>query len=571
MSGSLPSRRAPEAPVIRILRDDVARKIAAGEVIDRPLSIVRELLDNSIDAGASSIDVFLEGGGISRVRVVDDGAGMGREDLQLCGKPHATSKIESEDDLLKVTSLGFRGEALSSIAAASRLEIVSARSQPGGAPVAHRLLVRGGKLQSIDESPGKGGTSVDVSELFYNYPARKKFLRGVSTESAMCRSMFVDRALPHPSIAFRLFSEGELRLSLPPSTLLERVALAYGQLLVAGLLRESTAEGEGFTVRMVAGLPELRRRDRKLVQAFVNRRRVSEFSLIQAAEYAFSGYVPGGHHPVAFVFVEVDPALVDFNIHPAKKEVRFRNLPDVHRAVVAAGRKLLASEQTGAAGVRASAVASAAVASAAIRAPAGEASPRADAAPAAGGQPIRFLGQVFGVFLAFELPGRLLLLDQHAAHERIIFDRLAGREPAPQEMLFPLSFDVSNEEDERIARTIGELRSLGMVLRRAGARTWELTAVSEDFLALGEGDLLEMLRAAGQGGEAWRRNLLAKAACRLAIKEGDSVDPVAARELCAQALGLESPRCPHGRPIWHEVLREELYRLVDRPVGDPAT
>jgi len=580
MSGSLPFRkapeapRAPEAPVIRILRDDVARKIAAGEVIDRPLSIVRELLDNSIDAGASSIDVFLEGGGISRVRVVDDGVGMGREDLKLCGKPHATSKIESEDDLLKVTSLGFRGEALSSVAVASRLEIVSARSGAEETSIAHRLVVRGGALQSLEECPGKGGTSVDVSELFYNYPARRKFLRGVSTESAMCRSMFVDRALPHPSIAFRLFSEGELRLSLPPSTLRERVALSYGQFLVAGLLRESTVEGEGFTVRMVAGLPELRRRDRKLIQAFVNRRRVWEFSLIQAAEYAFSGHVPGGYHPAAFVFVEVDPALVDFNIHPAKKEVRFRNLPDVHRAVVAAGRKLLALQDLGAP----EPVASTPERELSLPAAPKERTPLADRQepPARAGlgaeEPrIRFLGQVFGVFLVFELPDRLLLLDQHAAHERIIFERLAGREPAPQEMLFPLSFDVSNEEDGRIARTIGELRSLGMVLRRTGGRTWELTAVSEDFLTLGEGDLLEMLRAAGQGGEGWRRDLLARAACRLAIKEGDPVDPVTARELCAKALGLESPRCPHGRPIWHEMSREELYRLVDRPVGEPAT
>lgn len=577
MSGFQPSRGATR---IAILRDEVSRKIAAGEVIDRPLSIVRELLDNSIDARASSIDVYLEGGGISRVRVVDDGIGMGAGDLALCGTPHATSKIQSEDDLLRVTSLGFRGEALASIAAASRLEIVSAESAAEGSSIANRLVMRGGKLKSLEECPGKRGTTVDVSELFYNYPARKKFLRGASTESGLCRSMFVDRAVAHPSTAFRLFSEGELRLSLPPSTLLERVALAGAGLLDERLLRESTAQGEGFTVRMVAGLPELRRRDRKLIQVFVNRRRVPEFSLIQAAEYAFSEHVPGGYHPVAFLFVEIDPSLVDFNIHPAKREVRFRNLPDVHRAVVAAGRSLLANHGRTAPtpgpaapekelslpeGVRERF-------SVDQRPPTGIHSPvwnrHESSAPGELGvqeQRIRYLGQVFGVFLAFELPDRLLLLDQHAAHERIIFERLVGRSPTPQESLFPLCFDVSADEDERIARSLGELQALGLSLRRAGARTWELTAVSEGFQELPEADLVEILRAAGLGGERWKNDLLATAACRLAVKEGDPMDPAAARELCAQALALENPRCPHGRPIWHEISREALYRRVDRP------
>jgi DNA mismatch repair protein MutL len=409
-----------------------------------------------------------------------------------------------------------------------------------------------------------------VSELFYNYPARKKFLRGVSTESGMCRSMFVDRALAHPCIAFRLFLDGELRLSLPPSTLRERVALAYSGLLDQRLLGESTVQGEGFTVRMVGGQPELRRRDRKLVQVSVNRRRVSEFSLIQAAEYAFSGHVPGGYHPVAFVFVEIDPSLVDFNIHPAKKEVRFRNLPDVHRAVVAAGRKLLAIQDRAAPKTVATAPERELSLPAAPkeRPPLEERyEPPARAGLGAEELRIRFLGQIFGVFLAFELPDRLLLLDQHAAHERVIFERFARRSPAPQEMLFPLSFDVSGEEDERIAKAAGELESMGLALRRAGTRTWELTAMSEDFLGLPEATLVEMLRGAGLGGDRWKRDLLATAACRLAVKEGDPVDPVTARDLCAQALSLDNPRCPHGRPIWHELTRETLYRLVDRPGG----
>jgi DNA mismatch repair protein MutL len=576
-----PSRR------IRILRDDVSRKIAAGEVIDRPLSIVRELLDNAIDAGAASIDVYLEGGGLTRVRVVDDGAGMEPADLALCWRAHATSKIETEDDLLRVTSLGFRGEALSSVAAASRLEIVSrpAAPDPAGESAARRIVVRGGRQIAFEPCPGRQGSAVDVTELFFNYPARKKFLRGASSESLMCRSVFVDRAIAHPAIAFRLFADGALRLAFPPMGRLERVAAAYGHQLDPRLLRESVVEGGGFTARLVAGLPELRRRDRKLLQVFVNRRRVAEFSLIQAVEHAFSGYVPGGYHPVGFVLIDIDPSLVDFNIHPAKKEVRFRALADVHAAVVAAGRQLLVAEQhviprppvarpaapeldlPGRPGRTSLPLGQPASVSSFAR---NDARPLPQPLSPDDGVTIRFLGQVFGVFLAFELPDRLLLLDQHAAHEKILFERFMARQPVPQEMLFPVSFDVSDEEDERLAREAAGLEELGIVLRRAGARTWEVVALSEDLQPLGEGEIVEMLREPGRSGEGWKKDLLARAACRLAIKEGDPVDPVTARELCLKALELDIPRCPHGRPVWHELSRESLYRLVDRPVDPPA-
>jgi len=544
---------------IRILRDEVSRKIAAGEVIDRPSSIVRELLDNALDAGARAIDVYLEAGGLSRIRVVDDGAGMDKEDLSLCWQPHATSKIETEDDLLTATSLGFRGEALSSVALCSRLVMVSC-SQEGAA--AHRLEVLGGRLVALDTSQGRRGTVVDVAELFFNYPARKKFLRGASSESGLCRSIFVDRAAAHPAVAFRLFSEGQLRLSLLPASPRERIAHAYDHLIDARLLREASENGEGFSVLVVAGGPDFRRRDRKLLQCFVNKRRVTEFSLLQAAEFGFAGYVPGGWHPAAFVFVEIDPSLVDFNIHPAKKEVRFRNLPEVHRAVVAAVKKMLEPQAS------------------LDRAPMAEGAWPGGAWPASDaldkplfalpeampvGAGIRFLGQVFGVFLIFELPGRLLMMDQHAAHERILYERFAARAPIMQEMLFPLCFDVTEDEEGRLMAAQGELEGIGIGLRRAGARAMEITAVAADLKPLPEATLVEMVRGAGAG--QWRHSLIATAACRLAVKEGDRVDPVTAHELCVQALALPVPRCPHGRPIWHELTEESLLRLVDRPVS----
>jgi len=551
---------------IRILRDEVSRKIAAGEVIDRPFSIVRELLDNAIDAGAEAIDVHLEAGGLSRVRVVDNGAGMPPDDLALCWQPHATSKIETEDDLLRVTSLGFRGEALSSIAVCSRLEVVSCT---GGKEPARRLEIRGGRQVGMEACQGRKGTVVDVTELFSNYPARKKFLRSVSAESGLSRAVFIDRAVAHPGIAFRLFIDNEMKLSLPTAQPIDRIALAYGQLLDSRMLGIASVEGDSFNVKIVAGRPELRRRDRKLLQCFVNGRRVSEFSLMQAVEYGFAGYMPGGWHPVAFVFVDINPELIDFNIHPAKKEIRFRNLPDVHKAVVEAARILLAPEPRAQDKTAPFVLPSAALYAAAppTRAAPGFLVPARQEGPHVASPPedgIRFLGQVFGVFLVFELPGRLLMLDQHAAHERIIFERLGARAPALQEMLFPLCFDVSDEEETRIIQAAKDLEEMGIAVRRAGARAFELTALSADFHALAEERLVELVR--GVGGEQWKYAFRATAACRLAIKEGDRVDPVTAHELCAQALELPVPRCPHGRPIWHELSEETLLRLVDRPV-----
>jgi DNA mismatch repair protein MutL len=561
----------PQSRRIRILRDEVSRKIAAGEVIDRPFSIVRELLDNSIDAGASSIDVYLEAGGVSRVRVVDDGSGMDSEDIELCWQPHATSKIETENDLLTVTSLGFRGEALSSMAIAGRLELTSSPSAEAGA---HRVIIRGGKLLSMEAHQGKKGTAAEVSELFFDYPARRKFLKSPSSESGQCRSIFTDRAAAHPSIGFRLFTEGTLKIFLPPADGINRITQIHGPGMGSGILTSGKAAGSGFTVTVIAGDPSLRKRDRRLLQCFVNRRRVPEFALIQAVEYGFAGFFPGGWFPVAFVFVEIDPSLVDFNIHPAKKEVRFRNLPDVHAAVVRAVREMLgagsyavpnqpftgdiSTKQAQDAMSRESGISSS------HRGYGGQSSPLFMAAPEGIGA--RFLGQIFGVFLVFELADRILFLDQHAAHEKVIFERLMGCSPDLQEMLVPLCFDVSEDEENWISDRLDALASLGITIHRSGRQSFEIVSLSNEFAAIPVGDLVSMVKGSGAAGEEWRRDLIARAACRLAVKEGDAVDSVTAAELFRSARSLDNPRCPHGRPIWHEVSRADLYRLVDRPL-----
>jgi DNA mismatch repair protein MutL len=440
--------------------------------------------------------------------------------------------------------------------------------------VAHRLVVRGGKQELLEPCQGRRGTVVDVSELFFNYPARKRFLRSPSAEAGLCRTIFLDRASAFPAVAFRLFADGALRLSLPAADPVQRISLCHD--LEPRLLGTAEVRGEGFTARLVAASPDGRRTDRRLVQAFVNGRKVQEFALVQAVEFGFQGYLPGGYHPVAFVFVDIDPSLVDFNIHPAKKEVRFRNLPEVHRAVVSATRMFLAGRTS---------IPVARDEPAGPRGPYGGQDPlplsferRSSPASAyplperpqqpapAAGAVIRYLGQAFGVFIVCELADRLLLLDQHAAHERLIFERLRGQRIPVQDLLFPLAFDASVDEDARLVERGAALEEVGIVVRRSGTRTWEVTGLSPALAPLPADALVDALRLACGRESEWRDAVLRTAACRLALKEGDPVDAVTAVELVRNALELRPPRCPHGRPLWHEITRERLYQLVDRPV-----
>ncbi len=237
---------------IALLEDSVARRIAAGEVIERPASVVRELLDNSIDAGSSEISLYLEAGGIERMRIVDNGSGMTGEELDLCWLPHATSKIRTVDDLMSVGTLGFRGEALSSVAACARMEIISSTDDSGSG---ERLLIQGGRKVLREGSPGRKGTLIDVADLFYSIPARKKFLKRASAEGQQCRKTFLEKALPFPSVGFRFFQEGKLNLYLPPSDLKNRVLAGYPRTGAGKALHPPAGRGRGLYHRYYCRCP----------------------------------------------------------------------------------------------------------------------------------------------------------------------------------------------------------------------------------------------------------------------------------------------------------------------------
>jgi DNA mismatch repair protein MutL len=570
---------------IHILREDVSRRIAAGEVIDRPLAIVRELIDNALDAEARFVDVYLEEGGLGLVRVVDDGQGIAREDLELCTERHATSKIESDEDLLRIRTLGFRGEALASIAACARLRIVSAASAAGAA---HRLVVEGGRRIALEPCQGARGTSVDAADLFFNLPARKRFLKSPAAEAQLCRQVFLEKALAYPGVAFRLFSDGALRHFLPVRELKERVSAAYA--LDPAHLYVGRGEAPGAAVQVVAARPELARRDRRLLQIFVNRRRIHEFALVQAVEYAFGEHVPGGSFPAAFVFLEVEPALVDFNVHPAKREARFRTLPELRQAVIGTIRRVLEpfnlqaavprphepdlthAETAGELELpldrRAAPPDAAGVAAETGRWPAAEQWRKGAAAltpqPAEGapGEP-RYCGQAFGLFLVVERGEDLFLVDQHAAHERLLFDELKGREYGSQELLLPLRLEQGAGLEAGLVRFADSLRRLGIRVQRGEDGGWEVTALPEELLCIEE-ELAAALAGEAASPQELEDRLLSLAACRTAVKEGEELDPLTARELARRALALENARCPHGRPLWMRIRKAELLRAVGR-------
>ena len=352
-TSSAPHDKRHFSPV-RTLPPEVARKIAAGEVIDRPASIIRELLDNAVDSGADMITAEITGGGIERITVTDNGCGMSKEDLEACARPHTTSKITAETDLLTLTTLGFRGEALASIAAVSRIEITSRRETEENAWKAV-VPPAGVSANKITAASRAKGTTVQSEALFENIPARRLFLKRPASETNLCRQIFIEKALPRTDISFRLICDGKTKCELPAGqSFAERFVEAFDITEPPSFFSEITgksahtgSDGQpDWTFRLVLGNPSVYRNNKRLLLIYVNGRRVQEFSLVQAIEYGATGFFPNGTHPAAVLFLDMKPSLVDFNIHPAKKEVRFKDISEAHHAISTAVRNFYRSTST---------------------------------------------------------------------------------------------------------------------------------------------------------------------------------------------------------------------------------
>jgi DNA mismatch repair protein MutL len=591
---------------IEVLPPEEARKIAAGEVIDRPAALVREFLDNAIDSGASSCEAFIEEGGCRKVEVIDDGTGMSRDDLSLCYKTHATSKIRSLDDLNTSETLGFRGEALAAAAAVSRLEILSSvdgreawllETSPGDANEAR--LIRSRRVK---------GSSVRAFRLFDTVPARKRFLKREGTEAHLCRQIFIEKALAFPALNFRFTLDGKNRYAFPAAaSYKERFAQALLDRAEAAFLREITASGAGFSVVIVAGGPELYRQNRRLQYCFANGRRIQDFSLVQAFEYGLQHWFPNSSHPVGAVFIDIDPSLADFNIHPAKREARFRDPGAIHHAITSAlidyarrsfaagGLVYRAQDAGGDAGANARSWFERDEEGAGRRSPEARMSfttlsdcrASFSESGASEGFPLegavvsdvdisfpalnvsvperrpRFAGRAFSVFIMAEWGDQLFIIDQHAAHERILYDRVLAGKVAVQELLVPIPFTTEDEEsDIFLERERAALSRLGVRIEREDG-SWRIAALPESW-KLSDTETVREILALKYAHENMAEHWAATLSCRGAVVEGDYLDDDAALALAEEALRLPVPRCPHGRPIWKELSREELFRAVRR-------
>lgn len=603
---------------VKILSANVARKIAAGEVIDRPNAIVRELMDNSIDSGAKKISVEIQSGGIEKIRVVDNGCGMTKDDLETCARPHATSKIQEEDDLLKLETLGFRGEALASMAAVSRLEIIS-----GG----FKMRASVTEDHIIEAYAQTLGTIVQAQGLFENFPARRQFLKRPASEATMCRTTFEEKVLPRPDIEFVFSSDGEEKLHLNAGqSLKERFVSTMGIFESQDLFSEifHTENGLGFSFKLIIGEPSVNRSSRKDIFIYVNGRKVQEYALVQAIVYGTQGYFPNGTFPVACLFVDMDPSLVDFNIHPAKKEVRFKDINPLHHAISSKVKDFFRKYTISTMVQNASSTDKdqeqktqtsffsepkfvaedsipgtqkfnfrqnyfstpqisyshsqrSSVPSYGSRFARMASEPQTDEKTenyskdsenlpetSVHNDSFHYVGCALGTFIIAEKDDTLYIIDQHAAHERMLYNKFMAECSQTQTLLVPYIVETESKADDNYLEAIQDmLCKSGFSCRNIGNGKWEFTTVPARWKG-NEEDLKKDVLDRRVNPKDMINSAAASAACRTAVMDGTVLDDETASRIARGALELEDPHCPHGRPVFTTITRKQLFNLVMR-------
>jgi len=552
---------------IRRLPDHLVNKIAAGEVVERPASVVKELVENALDAGARSVTVDLRDGGAALVRVTDDGAGMTPEEVLLALERHATSKLVNDEDLDAIATLGFRGEALPALCAVSRFIIVSrSREVLEGL----RVMGAGGEITQRLTVPAEPGTTVEVSDLFFNTPARLKFLKAPATELAACLRLLTHLALAHPDVHLRASHGPRAVLKAPPARDLRgRVAALWGW-DIAGRLLDVERTDQGVSVRGVAAPPDFTRGSRDDVVVVVNGRPVRDPALFQAVIEAYRPLLPRDRFPLVALAIALPLADVDVNVHPTKAWVRFRHPRLVHETVAAAVGEALRQRAV----VPAVDFAPTPGVAAAVEGEAGGQAPlfaetiRTYPATGLG----RVLGQAQDTFIVAVSDTEVFFVDQHAAHERVLFDRLqadvaAGRRPA-QALLFPEPLPLTPAALVLLERSRPALEQLGFAFEGFGGDTLVLRAVP----GLLEGDeprrLLEAMvdeLATVKAGEPVQDRALALVACRAAIKANTPLEREEMDRLLAELVVTATPYfCPHGRPTMSRISLGDIRREVRR-------
>ena len=562
---------------IAILPDAVADQIAAGEVVERPASVVKELVENALDAGARRVRVVLENGGKTLIQVADDGSGMGREDAVLALDRHATSKVRSAADLVGVATFGFRGEALPAIASVSRFALTTSEGATGT-----ELTVTGGRLDRVADAVRQRGTTITVRALFFNTPARRKFLRSAASETRAAQDALVTLALAHPDVGFELEVDATPRLAVPPDQAPEeRLAAAWGRELAGTLIPVDYAAGAfrvgGFLQRPGDAQPTGRR-----TQLFVNGRPFKDPFLVRAAEAGYRSAIHPGDRPSLYLRIEVAPEDVDVNVHPAKLEVRFRDRIGVERVVEEAVRHalgaLLAAAPVGDWRPLPRAVPGAGTALSAefvdqLFAPPPEGGMEQASVPEALGFQAPLL-QMFDTYIVYEAPEGIVIVDQHSAHERVLYEavlaQLTGADAPAQRLLLPLTLELTDEELDAVERHEEQLRRIGFEAEAFGGRTVVLHAVPSPHPRFDAGacfrELVADLARGRFGGWANRlERFAASYACRAAVKAGERLDPREMRELLLRLFATDlPPHDVHGRSTIVQLPREELERRFGR-------
>ena len=591
------------ASTIRVLDESLIGKIAAGEVVERPASVVKELVENSIDAGAAKIRVEIKAGGKQSIVVTDDGSGMNREDLALCVRRHATSKMASVADLFCIQTLGFRGEALASIGAVAHLAIESrAKEDEAGT----RLVVEGGIEREMHSIGRARGTTIVVKNLFFNTPARRKFLRSVDAEARHVAQIIIHLAAGYPTLGFELEHQDRQVLNYAPASRRERAAELLG-VPVAKLL-DLAHEEEGLKIEGVLAGPEHCGRSKGKQYLIVQGRPISSRLMASVIQRCFEGLLPEGRHPVFMLWIDMDPKKIDVNVHPTKREIRLANegqviaaiensvrqslrLPDVQSFVYAArpdSTPHFSGDSSTADGepipVRVGEEASPVLQRMPTSGEPGVAATRdADdqlaltfVAPAAAKLAVAedaAMWQVHNQYILVEVADGLLFVDQQAAHERINYDRameqIDGVAGESQQLLFPIQLEMGAADFEIFNQVRDDIAKLGFVVRDFGTRTVLVEAVPAELDRFGDGDvfyqLLNDVRDGQHSGRSWREALVLAYARKASIKKGQKLNSEEMIHLINELLKADSPHIsPMDKPIMARMKLSDMERLLRR-------
>jgi DNA mismatch repair protein MutL len=596
---------------IIILPDHVVNRIAAGEVVERPASVVKELIENSIDAGASEIFIDIEQAGRRLIRVTDNGCGMSRDDAQIAFQRHATSKIRTDRDLEAIRTMGFRGEALSSIASVSQVRLLSAlKGEPSGV----MLEIEAGEVKNVTDAAAPQGSSLAISHLFYNTPARLKFLKSPATEVSHILNAVSRQAMAHPAIRIRLTHNNKTLLDLPSSlSIKERVFQLYGSEIAENVV-EFASGRDVVHIHGLLGRPTYTRSDRTYQDFYVNRRAVKNPSLTHALYGAYRDMLMRDRHPVAFVFIEIDPTLVDVNVHPSKAEVRFRNQSQIHDLVQDAIRQGLRAQGIPAVGAASGPALHAEAVKEALTAylgsqhnksniqESGTTAPRYGRRKSdAGSTPLNFdygarretpgdlrlqpdihpehdlfpLAQIHDSFIIAQSNEGMAIIDQHAAHERVLFEKLQDQFTMStveiQNLLVPDQLQVGPAQSSLLSEYLLEMIKLGFIVEDFGSGTFMIKAVpallvGADYKKL----LLDILDEVNIHGKSrkldeLRDEILSIMACHPAVKVHRALNRKEMESLLDDLFKCRMPHtCPHGRPTVVRFSFDELKKMFKR-------